>query len=144
MLMRIAYRTASVREAFWKVTPSMHYSLQIMHRTSSHKHTFPQYVDEAQGMTCKRDANRHVSPRLLFHTPFISSTICVECTGSFHGIISVECNFLLNVQHGQRAIVWLVHAKKCLKIISDLLLWENFSVWQSSLLSYLVLVLSVN
>lgn len=74
--------------------------------TSSPKHTFPQHVDAAQGVTCKRDADRHVSPRWLFHTPFISITICVKCIGSFHGIISVECNFLLNVQGNRDNCDW--------------------------------------
>lgn len=57
-----------------------------------------------EGVTCKSDAGGHMSARLLFHPPFISITIHVECTGSFHGIISVECNFLLNVQHGQNVM----------------------------------------
>lgn len=52
------------------------------------------------------DADRHVSPRWLFHTPFISITICVKCIGSFHGIISVECNFLLNVQGNRDNCDW--------------------------------------
>lgn len=57
------------------------------------------------------DADRHVSPRWLFHTPFISITICVKCIGSFHGIISVECNFLLNVQGNRDNCDWRLEKK---------------------------------
>lgn len=57
-----------------------------------------------EGVTCKSDAGGHMSSRLLFHPSFISITIRVERTGSFHGIISVECNFLLDGQHGQNVM----------------------------------------
>lgn len=75
---------------------------------SSPKHAFPRHADTAQGVTCKCDDEMQIDmwAHADYFTPLSFSLQSALSIGSFHGIISVECNFLLNVQGNKENCDW--------------------------------------